>query len=56
MIQDKLNTRFGKWIHDVLAYYINVVDFKHIKGSDCSFKLILFQLVAKATFLIFFLL
>ncbi len=31
MIQDKPKTRFGKCIHCVLAYYINVVHFEHKK-------------------------
>ncbi len=31
MIQDKPKTWFGKWIHDVLAYYINFVNFEHEK-------------------------
>ncbi len=31
VIQDKPKTRFGKLIHCVLAYYINVVHFEHKK-------------------------
>ena len=29
MIQDKTKTRFGKWIHDVLAHYIYFLHFQH---------------------------
>ncbi len=29
VIQDKPKTRFGKWIHGVLAYYIHLVHFEH---------------------------
>ncbi len=38
--QDKPKTQFGKWIHGVLAYYINLVHFEHKKVTDCSFKLV----------------
>ncbi len=32
-------TRFGKCIHDVLAYYISLVNFEHKKVTDCSFNI-----------------
>ncbi len=35
VIQDKPKTRFGKWIHDVLTYYIN---FEHKKLRTAAFK------------------
>ncbi len=43
VIQDKPKTRFGKWIHGVLAYYINFVHFEHKKVTDCSFKWFFFS-------------
>ncbi len=38
MIQDKLKTQFGKWIHGVLSYFIHFETSEHKKVTDRSFK------------------
>ncbi len=42
MIQDKPKTRFGKWIHDVLTYYIH---FEHKKLRTAALKNIMINII-----------
>ncbi len=43
MIQDKPKTRFGKWIHGVLAYYIHFVNLNTKKLQTVALNINIFN-------------